>query len=517
MKAKALLDSTSKELSRLDDYLSRVITYSYDNTMLLCNPITSRNPFSSSLIAKVVRRLPSGEGGNTKTKVFFNLLRYYFKSFAFFVFFVLHFFTFKISRLRFNKEDVDKSRSLIVVSTFTMIDKIYPKGQFEDSFFGALYEVMERRENQYVILCFLFGDKPWNLKRRVQTYNFLAKDGRSFVTEFDLMNMREWIELVKFIVVYPLATLRLLRRNFGEFDDLFRQEIVNTLDTTQFPNYVKYLTGRKLSLLNNQSISIISWYENQVTDKLLFRGIRESGVDSKIYGCQFFDKPPLWKNLYPMPQEHEHRVLPDVILVSGSYYLDENSNLNIKLGLSPRYNYLFDIDPGKNNVLNRQQVLVLLTYDIEESKRIINMAKSHQNKNPNRNITIKLHPNHLLRRPFTYPQNWKYTEERLSNLCVSPRIVVTGCSSAALESAVMGCSVIILVNGDGLTFNPMPEYGRGKIWDMVFTAEDFEEAMVRLIQYRDENPDEVVGIARALRSMFFTRATEERYIELFDL
>ena len=39
----------------------------------------------------------------------------------------------------------------------------------------------------------------------------------------------------------------------------------------------------------------------------------------------------------------------------------------------------------------------------------------------------------------------------------------------------------------------------------------------RLSRYRSENPDKVVEMAGKLREMFFTKATEQKYIELFDL
>jgi hypothetical protein len=95
--------------------------------------------------------------------------------------------------------------------------------------------------------------------------------------------------------------------------------------------------------------------------------------------------------------------------------------------------------------------------------------------------------------------------------------VITSGSSAALEAIVMGCSVIIMGNDNDFTFISMPEYGRGKIWDLVFDAEELKETLDRLTRYRQEHPGEIVTIAKEFREMFFTEATEQKYIELFDL
>lgn len=516
MKGKELLKSILKELPNLDSYLSKVISYAYRENILICNPVVSRNPFSSSLLFRVGSQPKGDKIENGWKRVFVKLTVYYFKNPAYLFFFCTHFIAFRISRLRFNKKMVDKSKDIILINTFTMIDKIYPKGKFDDPYFGSLYKIMDERNRQYVILCFLFGDRPWNLERRVQTYNILADDARNFVTEFELMGLREWFDLFKFILFYPFETLKLTPQKFGKFGQVLRDELINTLDSIQFPNYVRYLVGRKLGSLTHEKLKVIGWYENQVIDKLLFRGIRESGINSVIYGCQFYVKYPLWTNFYPLLEEMKQNVLPDVILVSGKYNLNENSDLNIKLGISPRYNYLFDIEPDKD-INRREGLLVLLTYDIEESKRIIKIVENYHTKNSTDHITIKLHPNHVSIQPFIYPSDWKYSEDNLTSLCLTSSVVITSGSSTALESAAMGCSVIIVGNDDGLTFNPMPEYGRGRIWDMVFNAEELEQAIEKLIRYRNENPGEIVTMAQELRNMFFTEATEEKFIDLFEL
>ncbi len=517
LRGEALFSKISQIIPELDAYLSKVITHAYKNPILIPNPVLSRNPFSSSLVLKIARDAPCKNLRFVGVKLVNKLAKYYVKNLILLCLYFVHFLTFKVSKLRFRREEVRKSMPLIIINTFTMIDKIYPIKRFEDGYFGKIDEIMSKRGNQYVIFCFLFGDKTLNFRRRVETYNIIANDQRNFVTEFEMMQFRDWSALVKFILLYPVLTVNLMWKEFGEFDRFLRDEIIETLDSVHFQEYVRYLVGRRLGRLTNRKLKVISWWENQVGDKMLFRGIRDSIADAELFGCQFFTKCSQLTNLYPLGAEVKCGTLPDVVLVSGKYYLDSNPALNIKRGISPRYNYLFDFQLQSRGIPTRDGFLLLLPYSIGDSKRIIKIVEDYQIENRVPTITVKFHPNHLLRIPFEIPYNWEYTEGKLDVLCPNASTVITSESSAALEAAVMGCSVIIVGSADGLTFNPMPEYGRGEIWELAFDAVELQQAVDRLSQYRFENPDEMVSKSQELRDMFFTQATEEKYVELFDL
>jgi hypothetical protein len=519
LKGRKLQDSILRESTKVDCYLSEVIKYAYKRKILITNPALSRNPFSSAMLYKAGSQLNAKRKRYTWEIVASKLFKYYIKSFFHLFYFFIDYISFRISKLEFDRNKIDKNRKLIAINTFTMIDKIFPREGFDDTYFGSLYDILKKRDQQYVIICFLFGDRPWNLRRRIATYNILSQDGRNFVTAFDLMGFQQWFDLVKYILICPIRELKLTSMKFGSFDQLFREEVLANLDTVELRSYVRYLIGKELCSLTNKSLKLIVWYENQVADKLLFKAIREACVDSEIFGCQFFIKFPLWSSLYPLPAEAHNQTLPDEILVSGKYYLDGREGSNIRLGMSPRYNYLFDIELTVDSISQRSKNLVLLTYDILESKKIIKMVERfYTRRNPEFQISVKLHPNHLLLQPFSLPTSWDYTEDKLTTLCMSSSIVITsGGSSVAIESAVMGCSVIIIGNNDGLTLNPMPEYGEGKIWNLVFDEMELKHAIDRLGQYRNDNPREILSISRDFRDMFFTQATEEKYVTLFDL
>jgi len=517
MKGEKLYDRLVQFSERLDQYLARVIAASYKDPDLVCNPVTSRVPDATSLLFRVVQGGGEADQAPSRMRQFAKVLTFFVKNTGYFIVMLVHALVFRLSHLRFSPAPGNRTGDLIVISTFTMIDRIYPAGRFVDGYFGDLYEILASRKHPHVVLCFLFGDRPWRLIRRLKTYNILAKDPRRFVTEFELLTPWDWLELLGFIFRYPFKVLGLLHRQFGDYDPAFRHELVATLDLVQCQNYLRYLVGRRLNRLTSGKIKVLSWYENQVTDKLLFMGIRDAGINALIYGCQFFIKCPLYANLNPLAAEGEYGALPDVILTSGRPERHEQGQVVFKQGISPRYNYLFTATQIEEKVRRTDRLLVLLTYDIEESRKVIDLVAQYQACNPGKAVSIKLHPNHMLGRPFSYPDDWQTVEESVAELCGQVELVVTSGSSAALEAAVLGCSVVIVGNDNKLTINVMPELGRRQVWDLVFDLAGLEKALDALSLQRRDHLEDIKAFARRYLEMFFTEATEERYVRLFDL
>jgi hypothetical protein len=502
---------------KLDRYLTRVMESSYDNLVLICNPVVARNPFAGSLLLRIAKQQPEEDKKTLLTTVAVKLAKYYIKILFHFFMYCVNYVSFKISKLRAQRNRIDRKRDLIVVSTFTMIDRILHKQRFDEVNFGSLYSIMEKEGQQFVILCMLFGSKHWNMRSLIKTYNILANDPRNFITEFELLQWRDWVSLFLLCLSYPLAVLKMARGEYGEYDIPFRQEVIHTLDQSQVHNLVRYYLGKRLKRLSDAHIKLIAWYENQVIDMLLYRGIHDAGANIESIGCQFYLTYPLYTNLHPLPVEREFGLLPNVILVNGPYYLSDKKALNTRVGISPRYNYLFNFQSKKDHRKDSDRLLVLLPYEISQAETLIEMMKQFQIRSPSNAITIKPHPNHQLSPPYVIPESWEQTTEDLSLLCSSHSIAITSGSGTALEATVMGCPVVIVGNTNGLTFNPMPEYGRDHIWDIVFDVDELKRSIENLIGYRDENPDQIVTMANELRNMFFTRATEQRYKEVFYL
>ena len=61
------------------------------------------------------------------------------------------------------------------------------------------------------------------------------------------------------------------------------------------------------------------------------------------------------------------------------------------------------------------------------------------------------------------------------------------------------------------------DYGKGKIWDIVYSEEGFMEKVNSLLGYRKDNPDEVDLISNWYRDKFFIEPTEINISKAFEL
>lgn len=513
------IDNNLRELIELfNRYVAGITSKAYDHPYHIANPVLSRNIFSSSFFQRFGKYNFCGiepETDLNALRILKNIFKYYLANFFGLFLLVLHLLCFRSSVLRYERRHKNNDEPLIVVDTFVMIDRIHPAKEFSDNYFIGLYETLDDKNIQYVVLCILFGDKWYNFKRRWETYNILAKDSRNFVTEFELLRLIDFYYILRFILFYPYLTLRLLRvKQDARFDSLFKDEIINTLSGVTLQTYMRYLIGKRLSDLSAH-IKVISWFENQAIDKLLYRGLRDAGKHHLIYGTQYYGVVDSWANLRPIEAEKCLNVIPDKILVKGGYYLPRKSSLNFEVGVAPRESYLFGENYTQEKFLKQNGCGVLLTYDVKESRKIIEMLKS--SRLATRKLLLKLHPNHSLHSDFNIPAEWTIWDKSLKALCNECEIVVSGGSGAALEALCMGCSVIICGNQDFATAHPLPNIDRGVLWDIAYDSSEIDNVAECLIQVRNDSKELIPGKVEEIKRMLFRANTPENIIKTLDL
>jgi len=400
-----------------------------------------------------------------------------------------------------------------------MIKKNFPDNKFKEPYFDGLYNVLEKRKKQYVILTILVGAKPWEIRKVYDSFNILANDKRNFITEYDLLNPLDYLKLIWFILTYPLASLRLLKfKSHIKYDSIFNDEVKKNLNAASFRVYIMYLVGKRLNILSQKKIKLISWYENISINKLLYRGLRDTENDCHIYGCQFYLPFSFWVHMHPLTAEIPYNMVPDEVLVSGKFHLPTNSDIRYKLGVSPRYNYLFQLKHNADELKNRNYILILLTIDIYDSKNILKVVKDSHFVNEE-HIYVKLHPNHIVNNPgFKIPYNWKITNEQLDYLCGKSKVVISsGSSGAILEAATMGCSAISIGNENNLGYSAMSELGKGEIWDIAFDSKELVLSYNKITDFRKKNIDRILELSIQYRNLYFTEATDERIVDIFGL
>jgi len=81
----------------------------------------------------------------------------------------------------------------------------------------------------------------------------------------------------------------------------------------------------------------------------------------------------------------------------------------------------------------------------------------------------------------------------------------------------VGVSVVIVASKTNLTSNPLIDYGKGEIWDIVSEKDEIVPTITKLSNFRKENPDRILEIAKYYKDNFFIEPTEENIMRAFEL
>lgn len=81
----------------------------------------------------------------------------------------------------------------------------------------------------------------------------------------------------------------------------------------------------------------------------------------------------------------------------------------------------------------------------------------------------------------------------------------------------MGCSSIVIGDKRGLTFNPMPDIGKGEMWDVVFDSSELGSAYEKIINFREKNLERIIELSKIYKDSFFYESNEENFIKCFNL
>ena len=514
---KKYYSNSDKYINIFNKYIGDIQDSAYKNTYNLSNPVLSRNPYTSNLFQRLLF-----ENINVKSPtpldILTQIVKYYINSIKQFLLYILNGFCFYFSELNNIKLNYDLKKEVLVIDVFFLVEKIINEKKFNDQYFKGLYKILDKKNKQYIFLPVFYGLPSKRISDVFMLFNILKKDKKKILTEYELLGFFDYIRLLKFIIVYPFEVIKLFLKTGDDLiDRIYASELISTLDKPQFLNYSKYLIGKRLSYFFDNKFSLISWFENQVIDRNLYRGIKEKNLNNPIYGCQPFIYSSAQMNMIPIKNDN---VLADAIFVTGKYYLDKmnkrNLNINYRIGPSFRYQRIFKDAVEWNK---KEKKLIALPYDIKDSDDVLEMCSDTILSEES--INIKLHPatfsSYREKVTRTLPVCWKIINSNLYDIFFDTKLIIGTGSGSLVEAASLGLSVIVVANQSTFTSNPMPEYGKGKIWDIVFDKYELEICYNNLLRYRLENIAEIKEISDKYKSLFFTKPCEESITKAFSL
>ncbi len=502
----------------VNDFVNRVGPWAWADPDHLSNPVLSRNPYTSRLLERLLKNEDPGPPWPA-WKTARAILVHYAKSFAGYTRYALWHLLFRLSAgSRKRVRPPVSSGATIMVDTFVLVEQVLAEGTWRPSYFEGLFSVLDRAGRDYVVLPTVIGWHRWREAPRF--FRLLYGSGLPVLCEFELLGPADHLRLVAFILRYPFKVLSLVRRLGGEkIDRLAAEECLRTLEQPVFDSHARYLLGRKIPRPSAGGLQLISWFENQVIDKNLYRGVRAGGGDARIHGCRPFVFSFTQLNFYSIRAEAAAGLLPDVLLSNGPHYLGwAESDLPLEHRRCPSFRYRRLFEPA-HPPLSETRPLVILPYFEQETRDIIFLCQASKlSRHP---LVMKPHPSHteqaVRRYTASAPAGWSLRREPLHELFPGTYLVVSSESGACVEAAVLGLSVIVIANQVSFTSNPLPPEGRGLIWELAYDAADLDRAADTLLAARADRAGEIQILARSYRDNFFTEPTEENIRRAFDL
>ena|GEM_PF-833491 len=486
----------------------------YHDVFLISNQVLSKSPYSNNYLRKMVFNTPMNQIGAVKTAL--KIGKYYLNSLALLIVHGLTSLIYLAAGLR--KAPVpDRTKELVLIDTFFSGKKIRQKNKFEDDYFPGLENVLKKMEKNYSYLPVVFDMiNPFSL---VSVFGILRKEKVPFVCEYGLLTPSDYIRIVHFIIAYPFHVMRLAMETNGreQRHEMLKEELLDTIHLVTFHGYIRYLVGKRAAMLSTKDIKVISWYENQVNNKNLYKGLRSGNKNMAIYGAQLFLYAKT--DLYIIADENEMKfgLLPDRIVVNGSSYLPDSSNVSYSVGPSLRYERLFRIKIDRENQKN---LLLLLPYKIEDARNILNFAL--EAGIAEHNVVIKEHPanSQYLQRNMNLkgiPKNYSFSGEDIYDLLPETRIVMGAFSGSLLESVSLGIPAVVIKAREDLDYDILPKYGKGILWEEAYTEDDLKKCIARFDDELKKNNPDIELTVRKIKDSFFCKPSEKRIVEAFDL
>ena len=490
------------------EYLSNINQEAYKDIHLLSNQVLSKNPISNTFFEDYI------ENKSIKPfkifQIYIKIVAYYIKSILLYFQYLNQKLVYLLSKQKFDLKNVNDE--IIIIDVIFLMNSSIKNNEYFYDYFNGLNKILDKRKINYAFLPMFFSNV--SLYKFYKILKTIKNIRLPVLTEFQLLSFTQLFELFYFIITYPIHVLKFIHRlNNNKMNLFLKYELLKCLDQVTFPSFTHYLKGKNLSSISCNRIKVLSKYENQTSDKNYYKGLRSGKTDVFIYGCQLFIYPFSLLNLNIDINEISHGIVPDKIIVNGDYYLYEDKRINLIVGPSFRHKYIFNNcydNYSKNNLL------ILLPYMQAESLSILQIVDDINYTNGD--IIIKFHPTS---NKHEYDQlkfnNAKISNESVSKLLKSTKIVISNESGTLVEAVSCGIPAIVISNTGKYLHNPLPELGRGIMWDIAVCAGDVNKLITKFQYFLINDNAKLLKYSEKYKEMFFCNPTEDKIIETFDL
>tara|TARA_B110000008_G_C16848826_1_gene515937 strand:- start:389 stop:1030 length:642 start_codon:yes stop_codon:yes gene_type:complete len=199
---------------------------------------------------------------------------------------------------------------------------------------------------------------------------------------------------------------------------------------------------------------------------------------------------------------------PNKVLVNGSHYLLERKKVDYQLGVSLRYQNIFSYQSQKVG----SNIVLLGSYFINETMNMLELVSNIDS------VIFKGHPAiDIDVFQDAIGSNIKVTNKNIYDLFPETALIIGSASGSLAEAVACGVSVIIVAKEYEIKTNPLADMGKGKIWDIAFNMNEVNHKIKHLLEFRNNNANEIKGISNWYKDNFFIEPSEENIIKTFEL
>jgi len=447
-----------------------------------------------------------------------NLVTSFLKLGYFYVSLVNRFISAYISKIKYGRKHVE-AKKVAIVDTYVLDSSLGNGGYFQDIYLPFLHEYLADSGYQVLIHSVLYG---FHLNYR-SIYRRMCQSKAHFIIPDDFLKVSDYLSTLSYFL-YAFS-LKIQAPKFRAFDLaalLKEEQQKNLAEITSLLAVLIHRLFLRLGQTNLKVELIISWYENQVTDKGLISGARQAFPGAKIIGAQIFLHSPNWINTMPSQSEVDHDMVPDVILETSEHQCKIAqscaNNIPCQIAGALRYAHIYN-DAGyteEAGIKNRRPtILVLLPHDLVESVEVLETIKDVADKiNEDVAILIKCHPciaPELLMQEFgqrVWPPRYTIYARPLPEVLNLATIVISSNTSAMVEAAARGIPVICLGRQTVLNQN----YLVGVVTNLItecFTKNELEAAINRYLKPSPAEREAYYQEGKRIVKLFFTPVNEQ--------
>lgn len=288
--------------------------------------------------------------------------------------------------------------------------------------------------------------------------------------------------------------------------------------------WLNYRFFGRLHALGIEPKRIIDWFENQSIDKGWHKGVNEFFPTSSSIGYQAFPDLPGYFCMFPTKTEQSAKVLPPELAVMGNGYIQSRgrylSTLPIVTAPAFRFRHLWR-DRGAE-LSGRRMALICLPIDGAIAISLLRCVLSLPHglwELLGLEPRIRPHPAcpiHALDLPV---EDISYFEERINSgelidAIDNSRILIGTMSSTCLEALVRYVPVMVY-QGDGNNFNPIPSEAPKSMVAYFSNAAELEGVLSRFIRETQIISEVVTADIDVIRSRYFSPVVDSGVMSFF--